>query len=130
MLNLAVRSSKRVLRLRGSSFVLESLWFDEVLIEFRHRTLASDTIVGLFVRLVLIGVEPACHMSRVWHRTHAPDASRCVRSLTQRGCKMSFLTGCVQGEGIGCPCASGVVRVFKPQLAIGETPDSLRERPV
>ena len=43
---------------------------------------------------------------------------------------MGFLTGRVQSEGIGCSCASGVVRVFKPQLAIGEAPDSLRERPV
>jgi len=43
---------------------------------------------------------------------------------------MSFLTGSVQGEGIRRPRASDVVGVFKPQLAIGEAPDSLRERPV
>ena len=33
---------------------------DKVLIEFKHRTLALDTTVGLFVCLVYIGVEPAC----------------------------------------------------------------------
>ena len=69
MLILALGSLERVLRSRGSNYVLESSRFDEVLIDFRHWKLASNTTIGLFVRPVYAGDELACHVSRVWHRT-------------------------------------------------------------
>ena len=60
----------------------------------------------------------------------APDASGCVYSLTQGACQKSFRTRCIQSEGIGRPYASGVIRVFIPQLAVVEALDSLRKRPL
>ena len=77
MSNLALGSLEEVLRSRGSNFILESSRFDEVLIESRHRKLASDTTGELFVRPVYTGFGLACHVSRDRHQMRAPDL-RCV----------------------------------------------------
>ena len=39
---------------------------------------------------VYAGFKPACRVSRVRHRAHAPDPTRCVRSLTRRGLQINF----------------------------------------
>jgi len=85
LVNLALGSSEKVLRLREPNFVLESSRFDEVLVEKQHRMLASNAAVSLLARPMCANLESTRQVPSVRHRTHAPDSTGCVRFCTQRG---------------------------------------------
>jgi len=52
--------------------------------------LTPNATVSLLARLVYAGVETVRRVPRVRHRTHAPDPTGCVRSLTQRRLQNCF----------------------------------------
>ena len=83
MVNLALGSSERVLRSREPNFVLERSIFDEVLVLRSHRTQTPDAVEPLLAPPVSADLGQRIPVSRVRHRTHAPDSPGCVRSRTK-----------------------------------------------
>jgi len=75
--------------------------------------LAPNAAVLLLACPVYTEAVLACQMTRVRHRTHAPDAMGCVRTHTQRGWKSGFLTECVQGADTRHLGASSASRFSK-----------------
>ena len=132
MVNLALGSSKKVLRLRGTNFVLERSSFDEVWMpkeasdaapsggadfgqhgwvpRVRHWTHALDSLGWI-----------RSYTHRGLQLTRAPDSPRSVRSHTQGGLKVSL----TPDDGTGLTEGASGVLLEKVQLAINGAPDAL-----
>ena len=121
MVNLALGSSEKVLRSREPNFILESLRFDEVLVE----KVAPDAAVPLLARPVSADLSQRVTVPRVRHWTHTPDPPECVRSLTQRGLQFALSPDAVWVRHRTLFGASGAWRL-QVQLAVNGAPDALR----
>ena len=87
MVNLALGSSEKVLRSRGTNFVLDRSRFDEVWVPKQ----ALDTSTRRFVSASGGADLGQCAwVPRVRHRTHALDSPGCIRSLIQGGLQLDW----------------------------------------